>query len=290
MLFIVALLYGANYTIAKYAMPEYVGAFGFIAIRVICTTILFWVLHQIIDGEKITSKRDYWRLAFSGLFGVALNQLFFFKGLSLTTPINASIIMTINPVVVVVGAYFVGNENLSIKKIIGLVFGLTGAYLLITKDGASFDNDYFLGNLFVFLNACFYAAYLIIVKKLMLKYHSLTVIKWVFLFGGLIAVPVGFPELLKVDWVNLPKVAWLSIIYVVIGVTFFAYLLNAWALKFVNSSVVGVYIYLQPVLATTVAILLKSDTFEFNYLIYASLIMVSVYLVSMRSSKSLPKS
>lgn len=279
-LFTVALLYGANYTIAKYAMPEYVGAFGFIAIRVIVTTALFWLVHHFVSKERIKSKRDYLRLIVCGLFGVAINQLMFFKGLSLTTPINASIIMTINPVVVVVGAYLVGSERLTPQKIIGLLFGAIGAYLLITKDGADFSNQHFLGNLFVFINACSYATYLIAVKPLMNKYDSLTIIKWVFLFGGIIATPFGISELLLIKWASLPSIAWLSIVYVVIGTTFLAYLLNAWGLKFVNSSVVGIYIYLQPVLATTIAILLKSDTFEINYLIYALLIMFGVFLVS----------
>ena len=279
-LFTVALLYGANYTIAKYAMPEYIGAFGFISIRVFFTTILFWIIHRFISTEKIQSKNDYLRLFFSGIFGVAINQLMFFKGLSLTTPINASIIMTINPVIVVVGAYFFNSERITYKKVVGLLLGLTGAYLLITKEGAGFSNQYFTGNLFIFFNACSYATYLIIVKKLMLKYESLTIIKWVFLFGGIIAVPFGIPDLLEVQWTEMPTIAWFSIVYVVLGVTFLAYLLNAWGLKFVNSSVVSIYIYLQPVIATSFAVILKSDVFELSYLLYALLIMMSVYLVS----------
>ncbi|MDH5474650.1 MAG: DMT family transporter [Cyclobacteriaceae bacterium] len=279
-LFTVALLYGGNYSIAKFAMPEYINPFGFIAIRVLVSTILFWIIHHFISDEKIISKSDYIRLFFSGLFGVAINQIMFFKGLSLTTPINASIIMTISPVVVVVGAYLAGNERLSLRKIIGLLVGATGAYLLITKDGAEFSNQNFVGNLFIFINACSYATYLIIVKKLLLKYQSFTVIKWVFLFGGIMAIPFGIPNLMAIDWLSLPMVAWSSILYVIIGVTFLAYLLNSWGLKFVNSSVVSIYIYLQPAIATTIAILLKSDTFEVNYLFYALLIMSSVYLVS----------
>ncbi|MDH5367129.1 MAG: DMT family transporter [Cyclobacteriaceae bacterium] len=279
-LFTVALLYGGNYSIAKFAMPEYISPFGFIAIRIIVSTILFWIIHHFSSKEKIVSKADYIRLFFSGLFGVAINQLMFFKGLSLTTPINASIIMTLSPVVVVVGAYIAGNEKLSIWKIMGLLIGATGAYLLITKDGVSFSNQNFVGNLFIFVNACSYATYLIVVKKLMLKYQSFTVVKWVFLFGGIIAIPFGIVDLMNVNWLSLPTVAWTSILYVIIGVTFLAYLLNTWGLKFVNASVVGIYIYLQPAIATGIAILLKSDTFEINYLFYAFLIMISVFLVS----------
>lgn len=204
----------------------------------------------------------------------------FFKGLSLTTPINASIIMTVNPIVVVVAAYFMGAERITKNKVIGLILGAIGAYLLVTKDGASFNNAYFVGNTLVFLNACSYAMYLVLIKKMMMKYDSLTVVKWVFLFGGLMAIPFGIPELYKVQWEQLPQIAWFSIVYVVIGVTFLAYLLNAWGLKFVNSSVVGIYIYLQPVLATFVAIILKSDKLELRDVLFSILIMSGVYLVS----------
>lgn len=279
-LFTVALIYGANYTIAKYAMPDYIGAFGFIAVRVIVTTILFWILHQFLSKERVESKRDYLRLILCGLFGITINQLLFFKGLSLTTPINASIIMTVNPIAVVIAAYLLGQEAITRNKVLGLALGAIGAYLLITKDGASFSNQNFLGNGMVFINACSYAVYLVLVKKMMMKYESLTVVKWVFLFGGLMAIPFGIPDLYVVEWAKIPPFAWWSIVYVVLGTTFFAYLLNAWGLKFVNSSVVGIYIYLQPVLATFVAMILKSDKLELRDILFSLLIMSGVYLVS----------
>lgn len=279
-LFTVALIYGANYTIAKYAMPDYIGAFGFIAVRVIITTILFWILHQFLSKERVESKRDYLRLILCGLFGITINQLLFFKGLSLTTPINASIIMTVNPIAVVIAAYLLGQEAITRNKVLGLALGAIGAYLLITKDGTSFSNQNFLGNGMVFLNACSYAVYLVLVKKMMMKYESLTVVKWVFLFGGIMAIPFGIPDLYLVEWALMPPFAWWSIVYVVLGTTFFAYLLNAWGLKFVNSSVVGIYIYLQPVLATFVAMILKSDKLELRDILFSLLIMSGVYLVS----------
>ena len=266
------------------AMPEHVGAFGFIAIRVFCATILFWVFHHFFSKEKIESKRDYLQLLLCGLFGVAFNQLMFFKGLSLTTPINASIIMTVNPIAVVIAAFFLRQEKITKNKVIGLALGAVGAYLLITKEGAGFNNRYFLGNSLVFLNACSYALYLVLVKKMMMKYQSLTVVKWVFLFGGLIAFPIGIPDLFAIHWSQLPSIAWFSIVYVIIGTTFIAYLLNAWGLKFVNSSVVGIYIYLQPVLATLIAVLIQSDVLELKDIIFSLLIMTGVYLVSKKQN------
>ena len=111
-LFTVALLYGANYSIAKIAMPEYIGPFGFIVLRVTISGLIFWAYHHIAVKEIVSSKSDMARLILSGVFGVAANQLAFFKGLSMTTPINASIIMTVNPIIVVTLAYLTKQEKI----------------------------------------------------------------------------------------------------------------------------------------------------------------------------------
>lgn len=280
-LFFVTLIYGANYTIAKFALPEYIQPFGFIALRVIGAILFFWFLHTIKTNEKV-ERKDFFLLAICGLFGVALNQMSFFYGLSLTHPINAAIIMTISPIMVFLVAYLLGREKLRKLKIFGLAVGALGGYLLITRNGVSWQSDTFVGDLFVLMNATFYAIYLVLVKPLMGKYKALTVIKWVFLFGGLVAIPSGIEQLLNVQWVALPDKAVFSLIYVVIGTTVLAYLLNAWALTFVDSSVVGVYIYMQPVLATIVAVSLNEDTLELQEILYSLIIMLGVYLVSQK--------
>ncbi|MEM6524203.1 MAG: DMT family transporter [Bacteroidota bacterium] len=147
-------------------------------------------------------------------------MLFFFQGLSLTTPINASVIMKLTPIVVLITAYFAGLEKLRVKKIIGVGVGAVGAYLLITNDGVSLTKGTFLGDIFIILNASCYAIYLVIAKPLMAKYKPTTVVKWVFLFGMIMCIPFGAQELLVVKWSGMPVEAWLSIVYVVVGATF----------------------------------------------------------------------
>jgi len=279
-LFTVALLYGANYSIAKIAMPEYVGPFGFIVIRVAVSGIVFWVYHHLVVKEKVTSKADMMRLALCGVFGVAANQLAFFKGLSLTTPINASIIMTVNPIIVVTLAYFTKQEKITLKKIAGILIAGVSVYFFLTKDGSSFNDDHFLGDFLILINASSYGIYLILAKPLLVKYNPMTVVKWMFLFGGIIVIPFGWSEVMAIEWSMLPLNIWIIIGYVVIGVTVLAYFLNAWGLQYVNSSVISIYIYLQPILATSVATLLGSDSLTWLDAGYATLIMSGVYLVS----------
>lgn len=284
-LFFVTFIYGANYTIAKFALPEYISPFGFIALRVLGALSVFWLIHQIKTDEKV-EKKDYLLLAACGLFGVAINQMSFFYGLSMTEPINAAIIMTISPIMVFVVAFLMGLEKPKPLKIIGFLLGALGAYLLITRDGVSWESGTFVGNLFILINATSYAIYLVLVKPLMRKYKPLTVIKWVFLFGGIIAIPAGIEQLINVPWESLPGKAVFSLVYVVIGTTILAYLLNAWALSYVESSVVGVYMYLQPVLAAVVAVSLNEDTLELREVLYSLIIMLGVYLVSKKKQKN----
>jgi drug/metabolite transporter (DMT)-like permease len=285
-LLIVGLIYGANYSIAKVVMPLYIGPFGIIFIRVIIGTILYWGIDWLAGPEKIKYRRDYLQFAVLAIFGVAINQLMFFKGLSMTTPISASVIMTSSPITVLIVSYFLLKEKITVNKLIGIALGAAGAVLLIGIDGFKLDNDTFVGNLFILINAVSFSIYLVMVKPMMYRYKAITVIKWVFLFGMFMVIPFGLEEFLLVDWSSLPNEAWLSLGYIIIGTTFIAYLLNTWALRFVNPSLVGYYIYLQPVFSTLVAVSFRGDKLTVTEAIYSLLIFIGVYLVSVKKAKT----
>lgn len=228
-------------------------------------------------------------LALCGFLGVSANQLLFFSGLNLTTPINASLLQTLIPVMVLLIAGFMVNEKITWKKTMGVITGIFGAGLLITNKGkVNFGNEQFTGDLMIILNSAFYALYLVLAKPLMQKYSASTVIKWVFLFGMIVVVPFTWKDFFAVDWENLPAAAWLAIIYVVVFTTFLAYLLNTWALKYVETSVVGIYSYLQPLFATAIAVYLGQDTFTVEKALYSFLIFVGVYLVTRPRKKLSP--
>jgi len=278
----VALIYGASYSIAKSVMPDLIAPFGFILLRVILGTLIFFTILRQQGIERIKSKRDYLRLAVCGLFGIAANQLLFFKGLSMTSTISASVLMTSNPVIVLALSYFILKESVSAKKVIGVVLGLSGAILLIFRGEINWQEGAFLGNFLILMNSTCYAMYLILVKPLMYRYKALTVISWVFLFGSFVVIPFGFRELIDVSWSTLPFRAWLSISYIVIFTTVFAYLLNAWSLKFVNPTTVSYYIYLQPIFASLIALFMLEEKLETGMIIFTMMIFIGVYLVSKR--------
>jgi len=285
-LFVANLIYAINYTFAKDVMPDFIQPSGFILLRVTGAVILFSLFYFLFVNEKV-EKKDIIRLAICGIFGVAINQLLFFEGLNLTTPINAAIIMTINPVLVIIMSALILFEKINIRKGIGIALGLIGASTLILNGGdVSGNTNFMLGNMFVFINAASYGLYLVLVKPLMQKYHPITVMFYVFGFGLLYVLPFGYTELLAVDWVSFPTIIIWEVLFVVVCTTVIAYLLNSSALKLLNPSTVSIYIYLQPVLATLFAIFRGSDSLDEMKIIAAVIIFVGVYLVSVRSVKT----
>ena len=282
------LIYGINFTVAKDVMPEFLTPNGFILVRVLGALIMFWLLGLGLKQSDKIEKKDWIRIALAGLFGVAINQLFFFHGLSLTKPINAAIIMTTNPVMVLLIAAIVLRSKITWTKTWGILLGLSGALLLITyKNGEliipSFSQDTVLGDLLVLINACSYAVYLVLIKPLMNKYKPITVIKWVFTFGLIYVLPFGLPEVIAFNWSEFPTYIYAEIAFVVIGTTFFAYMFNIYGLKKLSPSVVSIYIYLQPFLATIVALIWGNDTLNFAQIISAMLVFGGVYLVSKKA-------
>ncbi len=287
-LFLVNALYGASHVIAKGVMPNHLSPNVFILFRVVGATALFWIIRIFFIKEKV-ERKDLLLLAVCGIFGVAVNQLFFFNGLNLSSSINSGIIMTINPILVVILSFFILKERLTWQKSIGILIGATGAILLTLTAGTG-SGDSMLGDLFLFINAASYAIYLVIVKPLMKKYKPFTIITFVFSFGLLYVLlyPPTLMDFFATDFSSIPFDAILKIIYIIIGVTFLTYLLTVYALKFLSPSVSSSYIYLQPVLVMIFAFGFGilgisedyTDTITYEKIAYMIVIFFGVFLTS----------
>ncbi len=287
-LFFVNTLYGASHVLAKGVMPNFLTPSVFILFRVLGATFLFWVVKWMLPTQKI-EKKDYLLLAFCGLFGVAINQLCFFYGLNLSSAINSGIIMTTNPILVIILAYFLIKEKIILSKITGILIAAAGA-ILLTLAGSSGKGDSLLGDLFLFVNALSYAIYLVIAKPLMKKYKPLTVITYVFTFGlGFVLLfPPTLIEFFQTDFQQISLETWAKITYVIIGVTFLTYLLTMYGLKYLSPSVSSAYIYFQPVLVIFFAFFLSyigfaedyTDTITWQKGVYMLLIFIGVWLTT----------
>lgn len=273
------LIYGLNYTVAKDVMPNYISPFGLVFCRVVGALFLFWCIH-LFTYEKV-EKKDLFLLAACGFFGVSANQIMFLYGLDNTTPINASIIMVSNPILVLIASAIILKAKITALKIGGIAAGITGALLLLLfKKDFSFGSENFIGNLFIFLNALSYGIYLVIAVPLMRKYKPLTVITWVFTFGIIFVFPVSIHDFMQIKWQLFPPIIWVEFSFIVIATTFFAYLLNIYGLQKLSPTIVSTYIYLQPLIAAIIAIWAGKDGLDWIKIIAALLIFSGVYLVS----------
>jgi drug/metabolite transporter (DMT)-like permease len=277
------IIYGANYSIAKFVMPQHILPSAFIVLRVASAVVLFWISSLLIPTQKI-EKTDYKRIIACAVFGIAINQLLFFKGLSLTTPIHASIMMLCTPILVIIISTLMQSDNFNKLQYLGMTISFIAAFWLVTTNGATSLNEASaFGDICILLNALSWGFYLVLVRSLIKKYHTITVMKWIFLIGILIVTPFGFDEIKTIEWRNFDTNLWLAFAYVTIGTTFIAYLLNNYALKALSPGVVSNYIYLQPILASVAAIYLGKDSIDINKIISAFAIFVGVYLVGKKT-------
>lgn len=266
-------------------MPAYITPFSFILLRVSAALVLFLLFHGIFIRERV-ERKDLAGIALSSLFGVAANMLMFFEGLANTTPINGAVLMMVTPVFVFVIYTVVNKQGISWIKAAGIALAAIGAMMLMGGRSLSFSKATLYGDVFIILNALSYAVYLVYVKRFLRKYNPITVSKWNFIFGFFVVLPFGFGGLAHIEWHTFTPFIWFCVAFILVGTTFITYLLNAWALQRASSTLVGSYIYLQPVIAAIISLTTGKDQLTPEKIIFILLIFAGVYLVSLTKTKT----
>jgi drug/metabolite transporter (DMT)-like permease len=274
------IIYGLNYSIAKAVMPDHIKPFALLSVRSIGATVLFWVTSLFVPKEPV-NKKDLLFLFGCSFFGVVINQSLFLLGLNLTTPVNSSIILSTNPIFAFAFAALILKEKITFLKGTGLAIGLSGVMLLILQNGApDIASSTFLGDMFSLINTISWAFYTVIIKRMLEKYHPVTVMKWTFLFGMLTNVPAGYREWSKMDWSAIPLTAWLQIGFVIVGATYLGYLFLTFGLRRLSPTIVSTYTYTQPIIAAYLATLMGQDHIDLIMISSALLIFAGVFVVS----------
>jgi len=273
------ILFGINYWVSK-NLTGVLPVEALVVFRTLGATTIFWGFSLIFPREKI-AKKDFLWLALMGIIGIAINQIFFFSGLKLSNPVDVSIIHVSNPFFVLLLTFIFLKTKIPKVKIIGIIIGAVGAIILIVNGGRiDFQHEYIKGNLFILINTFAYALYLVMAKPLLKKYSILTIMKWAYLAGSLVVIPYGLGQSIAVDYQSLTTVSIVSIVYIIVAITFLAYLLSIYALKRFSPPVVSFYVYLQPLFAALIAIILKKEILNYYQLVAAIFIFVGVYFVS----------
>jgi drug/metabolite transporter (DMT)-like permease len=279
-LFAAQIIYALNYSIAKGLMPNFINPLALGA------GVLFWILSVFVTTQKV-ERADLKKLMWLTLFGVVINQVFFIYGLSITTPINSSVIMISNPIMVFIFTIIVLKERFTILKATGLTLAIAGCYIILRYRGNfELGSQTLVGDLMTLTNATSWAIFVVMVKPIMLKYNTVTVMRWMFLFGSIYILPIGLYDTLNTDFSLFTHQAIFATCFVVVATTFLAYLLNIYGLQSLSPSVVSMYIYLQPFLATFFAIAFGKDELTITKIFSGILIILGLYLVNLKIKKT----
>jgi len=273
------IFFAINLTAIKYIIyGGFAKPFAINIIRVGISAALLWLLFIFQPIKSIIKKKDIGRLILCALSGIAINQLLFVKGLSLTYSIHAALLMLTTPILITIIAAWILEERLSNLKITGLLLGITGAVILVTsRDNSGIAPRVLLGDILIICNAVAYAIYFILVKPLMKNYNPVAIIRIIFTIAFFMMLPFCWHEFKEVSWQGFTWQAWLCLALVVFAGTFFAYLFNVYGIKILGASVAGAYIYSQPFFAATIAIIFMSETITVAKLIAAAFIFTGVY-------------
>ena len=274
------LFFAANYSNVKYfTSHRYAGPFGLNIIRIGVSLILFWLVYIFKPDKTKFQKKEFVPLLLCAVTAIALNQMFFIKGLSFTLSIHASLLTLLTPILITIFAARILKEKLTVEKVVGLVAGASGAILLISSREPSAPGDnIFLGDFLVLLSALSYTFYFILVKPFTNKYPAIFVMRWVFTFGFFLILPLCTTEFSEISWNSFTPTDWLLLFLITVPGTFLAYIFNAYGIKKLNASIAGAYIYSQPVFAVAIALIFLKEHLSFYKIIAAMLIFTGVFL------------
>lgn len=274
--------FGTTVIAIKHLTPALIQPAGLTAVRIVSTMVLFWLLFAIRPEKIAFTKKDFVRLFCCAIAGITMNQTFSMWGMSLTSPIHASLLVLTTPITITLLASIVLKETLTLNKIAGLALGIIGgAFLVFARDTSSAAGaDQSLGDLFVVFGAISYAIYVIAIKPLTAKHKSTHVLQWVFTFGACFSLPIGWRSLQAVEWHAFDRWDWFCLAYCVLGATFFAYQLMNYGISKLGASVTGSYIYTQPFFAALASVLIVHERITFSKVVAALLIGTGVFLAN----------
>jgi drug/metabolite transporter (DMT)-like permease len=285
-LLITNIFFALNFTAVKFLINNgFIKSFGLNLIRVGVTSILLWILFLFKPQKNSFQKKDYGRLFLCAITGIAINQLLFIKGLSLTYSIHASLLLLTTPILITFIAAWLLKERINNVKLLGLALGVAGAMLLIlSKDKAASASDVLLGDIFIILNAISYTFYFVLVKPLMKEYNPIAILRMIFTIGFFMILPFCFNEFVAINWQMYSAKEFFVLALIVFGGTFIAYLFNIYGIKVLGASTAGSYIYSQPILAAIIAIIFLGEELAMYKILAGALIFAGVYLANKQTN------
>jgi drug/metabolite transporter (DMT)-like permease len=280
------LLFGANYWIAKGLMPNHLLPMQIIFLRVLGTLLIAWLIQLSVKELRVLriDRADFPRLILSSLLGVSINQMMFFTGLNHTTPVDAAIINSLNPILVLVFAAWILHERIGKSRLGGILLGAAGALMLILLGNPiSLKGGNLTGDMFIVANTVAWGLYLVISKPLMVKYNPFVMMRWMFLIGFIGVFPFSIKQALEINFSSFDSYTWFAILYIIIGTTFMAYFFITYSLKRLSASVVAYYTYIQPIIVAVIGIMVFAERISWIKIVSALLVFAGIYFVTKKN-------
>lgn len=244
--------------------------------------LIFWILSIFLPQEKV-DKKDYLKIFAAAFLGYFVTQLTFLVAIPDITPMHCSIISSMSPIYTMFIAAIVLKEPLTWKKAAGVLISLCGILFLIfnnARSGAGTSESSIRGILLMFLNSLSFSLYLGIFKPVIAKYSVVTFMKWIFLFSALMSLPLSFTEVMSLSWTRIPSVQMWELAYLIVFATFVSYFLIPFGQKRIRPTLVSMYSYIQPIIATVISIIIGMDILTWQKLLAAGLVFFGVFVVS----------
>ncbi len=279
--------WGLMAPVGKDAMTHGITGIDKDTFRVTGACLLFWLTSLFVKKEHV-ARKDLVKLFFAGIFGLVFNQCCYTIGLSITSPINASIVTTAMPIFAMILSALILKEPITGKKAIGVLMGCSGALILILTSAAAVSSKVgdIRGDLLCLFAQFSFSLYLALFSPVVKRYSVFTVNKWMFLFASLIIVPFSFSHVAAIDWPNVPVKTWVEAGYVVLFGTYISYILTMIGQQTLRPTVVSIYNYVQPMVSVVVSVLTGIGVFRWSHAVAVILVFSGVWLVTKSKSRA----
>ena len=277
-------MWGLMAPIGKFALQEF-SALSVTTFRMVGAAAAFWIL-SIFCKQEYVNHKDMLKIFFASLFALVFNQGVFIFGLSLTSPIDASIVTTTLPIITMIVAAIYLKEPVTNKKVLGIFVGAMGALILILGSQTSGNgNSSIWGDLLCLLAQLSFSIYLTVFKGLTQQYSAITINKWMFIYASMCYIPFSYHDVAAIQWTEISTAALLQVGYVVVGGSFFAYICIMTAQRLLRPTVVSMYNYMQPIVASIVTVIIGMAVFNLEKGIAIALVFLGVYIVTQSKSR-----
>lgn len=286
--FVCYLIFGFNIVACReIALSGLVPPLCVFCFRALGAATLFWLFSLLKPMEKVELK-DLLKIFFASMLGLFLTQMSFLIAIKMTTPMDTAVVASLTPIFTMFMAAIFVKEPITLKKVVGVLISFAGVIFLIynsvfASNGVSSSS--FLGIFLIVLNALFFSSYLGIFRPVIVKYSVVTFMKWMFTFSALVSIPLGMSNLVSLPYAQFSSKLILLILWVVVFSTFLAYLLISYAQKQIRPTLVSLYSYVQPIVASGLSVYLGMDVLTWEKVLAAILVFVGVAIVNRSKSK-----